>query len=129
MSREPGRGPLAPPRLVRAGGPRLRAPSMAGTAGRTRREYSSPRPTFRPPPPPLSQNPALRVASPAYNQRMADTSSELIGGRSRVLANLGKGAMGLVFMAHDPVLDREVAIRQMTAEVVARARTTTASGR
>ncbi len=37
--------------------------------------------------------------------------------------------MGLVFMAHDPVLDREVAIRQMTAEVVARARTTTASGR
>ena len=48
---------------------------------------------------------------------MADTSSELIGGRYRVLANLGKGAMGLVFMAHDPVLDRKVAIKQMTAEI------------
>jgi serine/threonine-protein kinase len=48
---------------------------------------------------------------------MADASSELIGGRYRVLGNLGKGAMGLVFMAYDPVLDRKVAIKQMTAEI------------
>jgi serine/threonine-protein kinase len=48
---------------------------------------------------------------------MAENASGLIGGRYRVLGNLGKGAMGLVFMAHDPVLDRKVAIKQMTAEI------------
>jgi serine/threonine protein kinase len=48
---------------------------------------------------------------------MAETSSGLIGGRYRVLGNLGKGAMGLVYMAYDPVLDRKVAIKQMTAEI------------
>ena len=48
---------------------------------------------------------------------MAETSSGLIGGRYRVLGTLGKGAMGLVYMAHDPVLDRKVAIKQMTAEI------------
>ncbi len=48
---------------------------------------------------------------------MVETSSGLIGGRYRVLGTLGKGAMGLVYMAHDPVLDRRVAIKQMTAEI------------
>jgi serine/threonine protein kinase len=48
---------------------------------------------------------------------MTETSSGLIGGRYRVLGNLGKGAMGLVYMAYDPVLDRKVAIKQMTAEI------------
>lgn len=48
---------------------------------------------------------------------MAETSSGLIGGRYRVLGNLGKGAMGLVYMAYDPVLDRRVAIKQMIAEI------------
>jgi eukaryotic-like serine/threonine-protein kinase len=48
---------------------------------------------------------------------MADSSTDLVGGRYRVLGNLGKGAMGLVYMAHDPVLDRKVAIKQMTAEI------------
>ncbi len=56
-------------------------------------------------------------AVPAYNQPMAETSSGLVGGRYRILGKLGKGAMGLVFMAHDPVLDRKVAIKQMTAEI------------
>jgi eukaryotic-like serine/threonine-protein kinase len=57
------------------------------------------------------------VPAGAYNQRMADTSSDVVCGRYRVLGNLGKGAMGLVYMAHDPVLDRKVAIKQMTAEI------------
>jgi tRNA A-37 threonylcarbamoyl transferase component Bud32 len=48
---------------------------------------------------------------------MAETSPGLIGGRYRVLDTLGKGAMGLVFMAYDPVLDRKVAIKRMTAEI------------
>jgi eukaryotic-like serine/threonine-protein kinase len=48
---------------------------------------------------------------------MGDTSSDTIAGRYRILGNLGKGAMGLVFMAYDPVLDRKVAIKQMTAEI------------
>jgi serine/threonine-protein kinase len=48
---------------------------------------------------------------------MADTPLELVGGRYRILSTLGKGAMGMVFMAYDPVLDRKVAIKQMTAEI------------
>jgi eukaryotic-like serine/threonine-protein kinase len=48
---------------------------------------------------------------------MGETASGLIGGRYRVLGNLGKGAMGLVFKAHDPVLDRKIAIKQMTADI------------
>jgi serine/threonine protein kinase len=56
------------------------------------------------------------VAAGAYNQRMEHTS-DVVGGRYRVLGNLGKGAMGLVYMAYDPVLDRKVAIKQMTAEI------------
>jgi eukaryotic-like serine/threonine-protein kinase len=48
---------------------------------------------------------------------MADSSSAVVAGRYRVLGNLGKGAMGLVYMAYDPVLDRKVAIKQMTAEI------------
>ena len=48
---------------------------------------------------------------------MAETDSGQLAGRYRVLGNLGKGAMGLVYMAYDPVLDRRVAIKQMTAEI------------
>jgi len=48
---------------------------------------------------------------------MADSPPELVCGRYRVLGHLGKGAMGLVLMAYDPVLDRKVAIKQMTAEI------------
>ncbi len=48
---------------------------------------------------------------------MADTPLEMVGGRYRILSTLGKGAMGMVFMAYDPVLDRKVAIKQMTAEI------------
>ncbi len=42
---------------------------------------------------------------------------EQIGGRYAVVERLGKGAMGVVFKAHDPVLDRMVAIKKMTAEI------------
>jgi serine/threonine protein kinase len=42
---------------------------------------------------------------------------EQIGGRYTVIERLGKGAMGVVFKAHDPVLDRMVAIKKMTAEI------------
>src|SRR5512143_487520 len=41
----------------------------------------------------------------------------LVGGRYHVLGNLGKGAMGVVFKAYDPVLDRKVGIKQMSAEI------------
>ena len=48
---------------------------------------------------------------------MNDAAPETVGGRYRILGNVGKGAMGVVYMAHDPVLDRKVAIKQMTEEI------------
>lgn len=43
--------------------------------------------------------------------------AEIIGGRYRVVQRLGKGAMGVVYKAHDPVLDRFVAIKKTLADL------------
>jgi cytochrome c-type biogenesis protein CcmH/NrfG/tRNA A-37 threonylcarbamoyl transferase component Bud32 len=37
-------------------------------------------------------------------------------GRFKVIGELGKGAMGIVYKARDPVIDREVAIKTLSAE-------------
>lgn len=34
-------------------------------------------------------------------------------GRYRIIGELGRGAMGTVYRAHDPLIDREVAIKTL----------------
>ena len=41
-----------------------------------------------------------------------------LGNRYEVVKELGRGGMGVVYLAHDPVLDRNVAIKVVTPEVV-----------
>ncbi|MES1210868.1 MAG: hypothetical protein ABUL63_00910, partial [Acidobacteriota bacterium] len=38
-------------------------------------------------------------------------------GKYEILARLGQGAMGVVYHAHDPLLDRDVALKLMLAQV------------
>jgi eukaryotic-like serine/threonine-protein kinase len=42
---------------------------------------------------------------------------QIIDGRYTIIERIGRGAMGVVFKAHDSVLDRHVAIKQMAGEL------------
>jgi eukaryotic-like serine/threonine-protein kinase len=46
-----------------------------------------------------------------------DSSLPELVGRYRVIRELGKGAMGRVLLAHDPILDRHVAIKHLRSDL------------
>ncbi len=47
----------------------------------------------------------------------ASGDCELVDGRYQIRKTLGKGAMGIVYLAHDTVLQRDVALKVMVAEI------------
>ncbi|MDX3102037.1 serine/threonine-protein kinase [Nonomuraea angiospora] len=53
--------------------------------------------------------PGLNIVSPVA----ADVRGERVAGRYRVLTALGQGGMGTIWLAHDELLDRQVAIKEL----------------
>jgi serine/threonine protein kinase len=54
------------------------------------------------------------------NTRPLPAIQELTGriGKYEIIRKLGKGAMGVVYLAHDTVLDRDIALKIMAAQIV-----------
>ena len=47
----------------------------------------------------------------AWNSNSATAGESVNYGRYQVIEEIGQGSMGLVFRAHDPQIDREVALK------------------
>src|SRR3989304_4624409 len=82
-------------------------------------------PAAPPPPPPIPRASAASTGCGAGGSRASARSSSppyhrnsLNFGKFEILADLGQGAMRKVYRAHDPILDRPVALKTVTPALV-----------
>jgi serine/threonine-protein kinase len=65
----------------------------------------------------MFERPAALAFAPLLNQRVPRRPPSMLGGRYRIVREIGRGGMGTVYLAEDPKHGRQVAVKTLHSEI------------